>query len=110
MKGEPRQRIVQLGDWLPPEFSAVGQYCLDLSMEEAAAGHQVTLVGLRTYNKADELIEVSSGSLNVISLRRPKYAKHNWLSRLAWSAVTNVLMIVRSWKDLRKADAIRFTG
>jgi hypothetical protein len=39
------RRIVQLTDWLPPEFSAVSQDTILIAEEEAERGGAVTVVG-----------------------------------------------------------------
>ena len=103
-------RIVILTDWLPPEFSAVSQYAIQIAREEAATGAQVVLVGTRSTASTDVSQVLGGGSLRIIGIRRPPVDRGHWIKRLAWTLTTNILLIARAWRDLRSCQLIRFSG
>jgi hypothetical protein len=105
-----KSRVVQLTDWLPPEFSAVSQYALLIGEEEARAGADVTIVGLSSVPRESESRKVGAGSLSIIRVQRDRYDKENWAKRALWSLNTNFLLIQSAWPHLSKSDTIRFTG
>lgn len=104
------ERIVQLTDWLPPEFSAVSQYVTRIGEREAAAGKHVTTVGLRSETAQARTQRIGEGSLTILPIFRRRYAKQDWPRRLLWSLSTNLLLIAKAWRYLRRCDTIRFTG
>lgn len=105
-----RKRVVQITDWLPPHFSAVSQYALAIADEEAAAGADVTVVGLAPEPMAAERREVGAGSVHVIPVVRKRYDKSSWAKRLLWTFGTNALLLRRAWRLMRGSEVIRFTG
>ena len=107
---ERRRRIVQLTDWLPPEFSAVSQYAMKIAEELAGTGADVTVVGLTTTNKPPEVYAVGDGCVRIIGVPSSKFDRTRWSQRLLWTVKTNLRLIVYGWDNLRRADQIRFTG
>lgn len=103
-------RIVQLTDWLPPQFSAVSQYTILIGEQEASKGASVTIVGLSNALRPVEARNVGSGHLTIFAVQRHEYDRASWSRRLLWTANTNVILIRRAWPYMRKADEIRFTG
>jgi hypothetical protein len=99
-------RLVYLCDWLPPDFGAVGQYSLGFAAERAAAGEEVTLVGL---SSAADSVE-RDGRLTVVRLRSPVYDRADRSRRALWTLRTNLRLLRRAWPSLKAADEILFTG
>jgi glycosyltransferase involved in cell wall biosynthesis len=106
----PRCRVVQLTDWLPPEFSAVSQYALLIAEAEATLGAHVTVVGLSSGDIPPCYRKFDTGSLTVLALRRPQFERDNWIRRLGWIFFTNIFLLKSAWPYMRKAHIIRFTG
>jgi hypothetical protein len=100
------RRVCLLCDWLPPDFGAVGQYALLRARERAAAGDDVTLVGISSTATSDE----TEGRLRVVRLRRPPYDRGRFLQRAIWTLVTNVRLLAAARAALRTADEVVFTG
>ena len=105
-----RPAIVQITDWLPPDFSAVSQYAVLIAEEEAAKGADVTIVGLGAVARDPQRRRVGPGEISIITVQRDRYDKESWLKRLIWSLHTNFRLIRRAWPFLRRSDIIRFTG
>jgi glycosyltransferase involved in cell wall biosynthesis len=101
---------VLLADWLPPDFGAIGQYALLEAQREADAGHEVTLVGLASAGDSTTEEERGAGRLRVVRIARPVYDRDAFGRRARWTARTNLVLLRRSWRWLRRADEIRFTG
>lgn len=99
------KRIVQITDWLPPQFSAVSQYAFAIAAEEIAKGNEFGVVGLTP----DGRVEAVEG-VRMVAARRARYDKKSWLRRLAWTLRTNVILLRHGWGMLRWSDEIRFTG
>ena len=94
-------------DWLPPDFGAVGQYALLASVDEAAAGRKVCLIGL-TSGLASETV---NGDLTVRKLPARRYEKSNFIGRLLWSLSTNLRLVRALARDPRSRGAdVKFTG
>ena len=106
-----RRRIVYICDWLPPDFGAVGQYAMLSAREWAKSGWEVTLVGLTSGKPHRGAAEpVGEGTLEVIRVRRPTYAKQRLAERLVWTIVSNLLLLKAAFSSMRRADAVLFTG
>jgi hypothetical protein len=105
------KRLVYICDWLPPDFGAVGQYAVLFARQWACEGWAVTLVGLtsgRSNRKPTE--PVGDGSLEVLRVHRRTYRKQNFVARLVWTVISNVLLLAAAFRAMRRADAILFTG
>jgi len=105
-----RGELVSICDWLPPDFGAVGQYALQAARAEAAAGRDVTLVGLSSEGDSVSEEEVSGGSLRVVRLAAKAYERSHLRRRLAWTLATNFRLLRRAHRYARGADEILFTG
>jgi hypothetical protein len=103
-------RLVSLCDWLPPDFGAVGQHALVQARTQAAAGHDVVLVGLSSASASTEDEGHGSGRLRIVRLRRPPYDRRRLLERAAWTLVTNVRLVAEARRHVRRADEVSFTG
>jgi hypothetical protein len=103
-------RILIVCDWLPPEFGAVGQYALANGRELACAGHHVTLVGLSSQRSSEMVEELRPGRLIVHRIARPIYNKNSTLHRITWTLVSNLALLWRARRELRRADELQFTG
>jgi hypothetical protein len=104
-------RLLYLCDWLPPDFGAVGQYSLGFARERAAAGEDVTLGGLSS--AADSVVEESfpsGGRLRVVRVKTPTYDRSAFVARAWWTARTNLRLLFRLWRELRRSDEVLFTG
>ena len=108
--GSFTKRVVSLTDWLAPEFSAVSQYAVQIAEEEAALGADVLVVGISSLRASREERQVGKGRVRVTAFLRSHYNKDSWSRRLAWIFKTNGLLVARSWRQMRDADEIRFTG
>lgn len=104
------RRLVYLCDWLPPDFGAVGQYSLLFARERAAAGEEVTLAGLSSTADSVEEEAVGRGRLRIVRLRAEVYDRADFRKRALWTARTNLSLIRRLWREMRRADEILFTG
>jgi hypothetical protein len=106
-----KKRLVYICDWLPPDFGAVGQYAMMFAREWAKSGWLVTLVGLTSGKTRREAAEpIGEGSLEIIRVRRPAYAKQKLRERLVWTIVSNLLLLKAAFACMRRADAVLFTG
>jgi hypothetical protein len=106
-----KKRLVYICDWLPPDFGAVGQYAMLSVHEWAKSGWEVTLVGLTSGESRREAAKaIGAGSLEVIRIRRPTYAKQRLAERLVWTIVSNLLLVKAAFGFMRRADAVLFTG
>jgi len=103
-------RILILCDWLPPDFGAVGQYALAYGRELAYAGHHVTLVGLSSQRTSENVEELHPGRLIVQRIARPGYDKKSTLHRIVWTLMSNLVLLWRARRELRRADELQFTG
>jgi hypothetical protein len=105
------KRLVYICDWLPPDFGAVGQYAALFARQWASEGWAVTLVGL-TSGQANRqaAVPVGEGSLEVLRIHRNTYKKQKFVARLAWTVVSNVLLLGAAFTAMRQADAVLFTG
>jgi hypothetical protein len=105
------KRLVSICDWLPPDFGAVGQYAVLGARQWASEGWQVTLVGLTSGQSSRQPPEaIGEGSLEIIRVHRRGYDKHKFASRLAWTIVSNVLLLGAAFGAMRRAQAVLFTG
>lgn len=103
-------RVVQLTDWLPPEFSAVSQYLMLMSKEQARAGADITVVGLTRGVSSKETRAIGAGALTIVSVPCAPIDKARWTRRLLWTFQTNLKILVSAWPHMRRAQSIRFTG
>jgi hypothetical protein len=105
------KRLVYICDWLPPDFGAVGQYAVLFARQWASEGWAVTLVGLTSGPSNRQAAEpVGNGSLEVLRIHRHTYNKQKFVARLVWTVVSNVLLLAASFRAIRRADAVLFTG
>jgi hypothetical protein len=95
---------------LPPDFGAVGQYALLSARELATGGWEVTLFGLTSGKARREFESIGEGTLEVIRISRPSYEKQRLAKRLAWTVVSNLLLVKAAFGAMRRADAVMFTG
>jgi hypothetical protein len=105
------RRLVYICDWLPPDFGAVGQYAVLFARQWASEGWAVTLVGLTTAASIQHPAEpVGRGSLEIIKVHRRSYQKQRFATRLAWTFVSNVLLLAAAFRAILRAEAVLFTG
>ena len=105
------RRLVYICDWLPPDFGAVGQYGVLFARQWARQGWAVTLVGLTSGKRSCRAAEsVGDGSLKIIQIHRGFYNKQNFVSRLIWTIISNLLLLGGAFSAIRQADAVLFTG
>jgi hypothetical protein len=107
---EREKRIVQLTDWLPPDFSAVSQYAIAIAEGRAGNGADVVIVGLGSSARLPERREIGSGCVSIICVESARFDRESWLRRLLWTALTNLRLVRRAWSHMLRADEIRFTG
>jgi hypothetical protein len=105
-----RRRIVALADWLPPDFGAVGQYALLEARRAAAEGADVTLFGLSSTASSEAMESLGDGRLRILRVRRPLYDRARFGRRALWTLATDLALVRRAWRFLRRADEVRFTG
>ena len=104
------RRIVIIADWLPPDFGAVGQYMHMRARTLAELGHDVTLVGLASGRTSVHREAQGKGCLTEVRLSARPVPRGSFVGRLAWTAMTNLRLIVAGFRYLRAADGILFTG
>jgi hypothetical protein len=103
-------RLVYLCDWLPPDFGAVGQYSLLFARERAAGGEDVVLAGLSSSAAAVEEERPGTGRLRIVRLRAPAYDRSDLRGRAFWTARTDLSLIWKLRREIRRADEVLFTG
>jgi len=103
-------RLVIIADWLPPDFGAVGQYMQMRARALAERGHDVTLIGLTSGEGSARREARGKGTLTEIRLATRPVPRGSFVARLAWTAVTNLRLVVSGFRALRAADGILFTG
>lgn len=104
------RRIVIIADWLPPDFGAVGQYMLLRAQALAEQGHDVTLVGLGSGAPSVRREARGRGVLTEVRLAARPVPRDSLLGRLAWTLWTNIRLVAASFRSLRAADGVLFTG
>ncbi len=104
------KRLVSICDWLPPDFGAVGQYAEIAAREAAAAGAEVTLVGLTSGAERVTDEALGKGSIRTVRVKARAYARADFRQRALWTAATNWRLLRRAWAHARRADEILFTG
>jgi Glycosyl transferase 4-like domain len=104
------RRIVILADWLPPDFGAVGQYMQMRAQALAERGHDVTLVGLASGAGSERHEAKGEGTLTEIRLSARPVPRGSLLGRLLWTISTDIRLIAATFRRLRTADGILFTG
>ena len=105
------RRLVYICDWLPPDFGAVGQYAVLFARHWASEGGSVTLVGLTSGKSSSQAAErIGDGSLEILRIHRRTYQRQKFAARLAWTVVSNILLLGAAFKAMRRADAVLFTG
>src|SRR4051812_40378163 len=98
-------KVVQLTDWLPPDFSAVSQYALLIAEQQAAAGAEVTVLGLNVTPPGPSTRRIGLGTLSIVPVRRQPFSrKSSWLKRIVWTFATNALLIKSAWRHLAQCD------
>jgi hypothetical protein len=103
-------RIVIVADWLPPDFGAVGQYMLMRARSLAERGHDVTLVGLTSGRATHIQSTIGTGRLTELRLAAKPVPRGSMLKRLAWTACTDLRLVMAAFSRLRRANGILFTG
>jgi hypothetical protein len=103
-------RLLYLCDWLPPDFGAVGQLSLLLARQRAGAGEEVVLAGLTSQGESVEEAAVGPGRLSVVRLPARAYDRSNFPLRALWTARTNLSLLWRLRRELRRSDEVLFTG
>lgn len=103
-------KLAYLCDWLPPDFGAVGQYSVLFARERAAAGEEVTLVGLSSTADTVQEEAIGRGRLTTLRLFAPTYDRANFRARALWTFCTNTRLVWRARAALAAADEILFTG
>ena len=106
-----RKRLVYICDWLPPDFGAVGQYAILFARQWASDGWDVTLVGLGSGATSRQAAEsVGLGSLQILRVHRRTYRKQKFIARLAWTVISNLVLLIAAFPAIRRADGVLFTG
>ncbi|MGD9879792.1 MAG: glycosyltransferase [Reyranella sp.] len=103
-------KVVILADWLPPDFGAVGQYMQMRARALAEQGHDVTLIGLSSTGRETRSETRGKGRLTEQRLMASPVPRTSLLRRLLWTIWTNLRLVAASFRSLRTADAILFTG
>jgi len=104
------RRIVIIADWLPPDFGAVGQYMQLRARSLAEHGHEVTLVGLASGPGSLKHEKRGQGALTELRLSARPVPRGALIGRLAWTLWTDLRLVAASFRSLRAADGILFTG
>src|SRR4051812_42940316 len=105
------KKLVYICDWLPPDFGAVGQYAMQEARDWAHTGRAVTLVGLTSGPSCRESkAPVGNGSLEIYRIHRKTYQKKSFVRRLIWTVISNVKLLAGSFRAMRRADTVLFTG
>jgi len=104
-------RLIYFCDWLPPDFGAVGQYSLLFARERAARGEDVVLAGLSSSaSSVEEERPGGAGHLRVVRLRAPVYDRADLRTRAMWTVRTNLSLVWKLRREIRRADEVLFTG
>jgi hypothetical protein len=104
------RRVVIIADWLPPDFGAVGQYMQLRAQALAERGHDVTLVGLASGAASSRHETRGKGKLTEIRLAARAVPRGSMVARMAWTLWTDMRLVAASFRYLRAADGVLFTG
>lgn len=104
---KPARRILQVTDWLPPDFGAVGQYALQDARRWAREGSEVILLGLGTERVGWEVEECPRGRLAILRLPALAYERSRWGERAIWIAAVHLRLLVAAARLLRCVDEVR---
>ena len=99
-----------LGEFLPPDFGAVGQYAVGFARALATEGHFVTLVGFSSTAARDGDGNSRRRSANGTQDAATDYDRSNLLARAFWTLGANLALVWGSRREFLAADEIRFTG
>lgn len=86
-------RLIIVCDWLPPEFGAVGQYMLQRAERAAAAGVDVTLIGLGRDETLQTEQAAGAGRLRILRLRAGITPKQSLVRRAVWALRVNLRLL-----------------
>src|SRR5262249_31103119 len=76
-----------------------------------ADGWAVTLVGLSSQESSCEpQSPVGRGSLEIFRVHRRTYQKHKLISRIMWTIVSNISLLIAAFKSMWQAESVLFTG
>lgn len=98
-------------DWLPPDFGAVGQYALLFAREIAASGRSVTVVGLTSGPRRNQMERLGTAELEIRRIPAKPYNKTGLVRRLLWSLGANLKLVAEVIRDPHSRNAeVLFTG
>ncbi|MEN9580623.1 MAG: hypothetical protein RJA70_3632 [Pseudomonadota bacterium] len=103
-------RLLNIVDWLPPDFGAIGQYALLESQRLAAEGHEVTLVGLTRGQSTTQTEAFGDGHLTTVRLHSANVPKSNLKARALWTLTANFKLVRAALSYAPGAERILFTG
>ncbi len=103
-------KLAYIVDWLPPDYGAIGQYALQEAEDRAAAGEDVTLIGLTSGASTSEYKGVGAGRLRVIRLKSKAVDRTSFARRARWTLATNVRLVAAALGHLVRADEVLFTA
>lgn len=104
---KPARRILQVTDWLPPDFGAVGQYALQDARGWAREGADVLLLGLGMERAGWEVEDCPPGSLAILRLPALDYERSRWGVRAIWIAAVHLRLLVAAARFLPSVDEVR---
>lgn len=108
---QPRERLLYIVDWLPPDFGAIGQYALQHSVERAESGWHVVLAGLTTGETSEEVREYpSGGTLCIRKLHAEPFDRNSFVKRALWTFRTNARLLWHNRRELKRTRKILITG
>lgn len=105
-----RGSILSLCDWLPTDFSAVGEYVRLVALKEGETGREVKLIGLPAGGESTREEACGSETLRVLCVKAAADDGSDLRCRPLWKLSTNLRLLLRSWRYARVADEILFTG
>jgi hypothetical protein len=88
----------------------VGQYSLLFARARAAGGEDVLLAGLSSTGSSLVEEPARAGRLRVLRLHAPVYDRADLPRRAWWTARTDLALLWRLRRELRRADEVLFTG
>ena len=108
---QPRERLLYIVDWLPPDFGAIGQYALQHCVERAQAGWDVVLAGLSSEKTSEEVQQFEGGgTLRIRRLKAQAFDRNSFIKRAIWTFRTNARLLWHNRRELAWTKRVLITG
>ena len=97
--------LLFITDFLPPNFSATGQYTYHFAKSYSKKKIKTSLIGIGNLNKT-----VEESFLKIYSFKAPVLKKHSSLNRLYWNLYTCIKICYLTYKIKKEFKYLIFNG